>query len=543
MRTTFRFRLLATCLGAAASLPIAFPSVAANAILPTSPDSYLNQANGVRRATDRPWMPEAGRLGNLRHLQITASDCVVRVVSGNENRVFPGTREVIVVEQSRVLDADPDEQPVPRDVVLAPDGAQACPGHGSCGVSVTPAALAPKVGSGGNVCFTVQLATAHDLLVGGDGLTLLVDRVRQPALRIAFNPGYRMQAWMEQVELGLLAFSANAPVRVGGTGRIDFLGASSSNGGSVMYLHEFDARHVGLSSTTTGTQWSIRIGAETRASYHQPARAAGALAKHYGVEIDGMVERLEVPASRVDPQPLSDATRRAARSLRDAVMQRAGPKPVLPRPLADLPTAASAAASLPQQPSQRLAQVAARYLPASVRLTEVALWARGGRIEGVAGDAGTARDISKRLLASGEFTHASGGGGTAVEGGFHFSVQVSFACEAPGTASECPGSFPPGLRRYTTAQVRMRLAELLGPDATLDTVHLEGSAIEMRGVAPNQAQGRAALERLGQERGLFRTSVSGYDTSGAEPAQIQATLYLTCPVPPKADGVCVPRGE
>ena len=136
-------------------------------MLPSSAESYLSQAARVRQSNDRPWAPDAGQLGNLRHLQITASECVVRVVSGSENRVFPGTREVIVVERSRVLDADPNEQPAPRDVVLAPDRKQACPGMGSCGVSVTSATAAPHASASDNGCFTVQIATAHDLLIGG----------------------------------------------------------------------------------------------------------------------------------------------------------------------------------------------------------------------------------------------------------------------------------------------------------------------------------------------------------------------------------------
>lgn len=112
-----------------------FPALAAAASLPASPEAYLQQAKLVRQAVDRPWNPEAGQLGNLRHLQIRAPDCVVRIVSGSENRVFPGTRDVVVVERSRVLDdPDPNERWTPRNVVLAADHAQACPGPGDCGI-------------------------------------------------------------------------------------------------------------------------------------------------------------------------------------------------------------------------------------------------------------------------------------------------------------------------------------------------------------------------------------------------------------------------
>jgi len=55
---------------------------AADGLLSSSPQSYLEQAQQVRQSLDRPWAPVEGRLGNLRHVQITAQDCVVRVVSG-----------------------------------------------------------------------------------------------------------------------------------------------------------------------------------------------------------------------------------------------------------------------------------------------------------------------------------------------------------------------------------------------------------------------------------------------------------------------------
>lgn len=122
---------------------------AQGATLPSLPDTYIDQAARVRRSHDRPWLPDAGQLGNLRHLQIRAADCVVRVVSGTENRVFPGTRGVAVVEESRVLDRDPDERPTPRDVVLVPDSEPACQGPGSCGVSVTRVTRASAVSESG----------------------------------------------------------------------------------------------------------------------------------------------------------------------------------------------------------------------------------------------------------------------------------------------------------------------------------------------------------------------------------------------------------
>ncbi len=502
----------------------------------------MSQAARVRQSNDRPWVPDAGQLGNLRHLQITASDCVVRVVSGSENRVFPGTREVIVVERSRVLDADPNEQPAPRDVVLAPDRAQACPGMGSCGVSVTAAAAAPHAGAADKVCFTVQIATAHELLIGGNRLSVLVDQVRQPALRIAINPSANLRLWLEQVDIGLLSISANAAVTVGGSGEVDFLQGSSSSSGSDMMLHEFRARHIGVTSTTTGTKWSIRIGADTEAGYYQPARAAGPIAANYGIEIDGPIDRLDVPSNRVDPHPLSKATRIAARALRSEVFALAGPTPVLPVSESSLPLASAAAAALPIDSRERVAQVIARYLPASVRINNIALWKKGGRLEGIAPDAATARDITRLLTASGEFTYVSGGNGIPTGHEFAFSTQLHFSCDAPGLTSECPAGDPGQPSAYSEAQIRGELDALLGKAVVLRGVHLHGDMIDMNAVAINQADARAALERIGQEKGFFRLSTSGIGPPrNGSVTEINATLRLTCAVPPKPDGICTPR--
>lgn len=516
----------------------ALPAGASGASLPSSPDSYVSQAERVRRANDRPWVPEAGRLGNLRHLQITASDCVVRVVSGSENRVFPGTRDLIVVERSRVLDADPDERPTPRDVVLAPDHAQACPGVGSCGLSVTTASRAPRVAGASPVCFTVQLATAHDLLLGGDRLTLLVDRLRQPALRVTLNPSAQLRVWFEQVDLGWLSVHANAAARVGGTGKVDFLQGSSSNSASWMYLHEFDASHVGVSTTTTGTQWSIRIGPQTEATYYQPARAAGRLAELYPIEIDGPLERLDVSSNRVDPRPVSEATRRAARALREEVVALAGAAPVLPASDPSLPSATAAAATLAQSPDERVASVVMKYLPPTVRITEVALWKRGGRLEATAPDAATAADIIRRLKRSGEFTYISGG--AAPHDGVHeFSAQMHFSCDVPGQTSICPAGDRRRPTAYSEDQVIRQLQTMLGPDVTVRDVRLVDGTLTVEAEAADATQVRLAIERMGQPNGLFRVSTAGYDLE--KNGEILATLEFVCPVPPKPDGICKPQ--
>lgn len=505
--------------------------------LPTSDDAYREQAAVVRQSIDRPWQPEAGRLGNLRHVQITARDCVVRIVSGNENRVFPGTRGVIVVEQSRVLDDDPDARPVPRDVVLSTDVGQACPGPGSCGVSMTHATQAPTASATGEVCFTVQIASAHELLLGGDGLSLLVERVRQPVLNVSLNPFERLHVWFEQVDIGLLSISANAPARIGGRGRVDFLQLGSSNSGSRMLLHGFDARHIGVTATTTDTDWSIRIGPETHAVYYQPARAGGRIAKLYPIEIDGPLERLEVPAGSVDPRPLSAAMRAEATALRERVLASAGPPPVLPAPDPALPTAVAAVAALPRSARQRVADVVARYLPASVRITDIDLWKSGGRLEGIAPDAATASAVLPRLRQSGEFVHVAGGGPSAVDGGHAFSLQMHFSCEAPGQPSVCPAGEAFG--RYTEEQVRKTVAALLGPGVTLLELRREGDGVELRGEAANEADAVAALGRIRPDNGLVRTSVSGYGPSSeGSPTPFRATLDFICPAPPKPNGIC-----
>lgn len=518
---------------------VASSACAAGGLLPASPDSYLSQAARVRQSADRPWLPEDGRLGNLRHLRISAKDCAVRILSGTENRVFPGRSDVVLVEQSRVLDTAPDEQPTPRDVVLAPDHAQACPAVGSCGLSITSLPRGSGSGSDDAACFTVQIATAHDLLLGGDGLTVLVDRVHQPALRISINPGFGQRLWLEQARIGLLSISANAPVRVGGNGQIDFLQAGSSNGGSVMLLHEFRAQHVGVSTTTTGTHWSVHIGADTTAGYYQPARAPGSLAKNYGIEVDGPLDRLDMPAGRVDPSPLAESTRIAARALRQAVLAKVGTARELASAEPGLPLPTAAAAALPIDPREHVAQVVARYLPASTRITDVALWRRGGRLEGVAADVASARDVVRLLRDSGEFTYVSGGGGSPRAGGYAFSAQLNFSCDAPGEPSECPAGESPHAEVYSEAQVRGTLDRLVGDSMTLLEVRLDGQTIHLRAAAASESEARAALERIRQQKGLFRVSISSIGRSGSGPAaEISATLKLNCVAPPKPDGIC-----
>lgn len=527
----------------AVSLSASTP-MAAEVTLAKTADTYFETAARVRRAHDRPWAPVEGKLGNLRRLQITARDCVVRVVSGRENRVFPGTTPVIAVEQTRVLDADPNERPTPRDIVLAPDHAQACPGVGQCGLTITPVTGAPRLIGKDAVCFTVELATGHDLLIGGDGLTLLFDRLQQPMLRLGINPSARLRVWFQQVQLGMLSINANAPVRVGGSGRVEVLSASSSNAASAMYLQGFDAKRVGISTTTTGTTWSIRIGEQTSAGYYQPARAPGKIAREYMIEIDGPLDRLEVPAGSVTPVPLSDATREATRKLRDDVLQRFGPMPALPPSDSALPLAKDALHMLPLSGRERVAQVVSRYLPKTVEITEVALWKKGGRLEGTAPDAATARGVAKLLEASGEFTAISGGGGIAKGDRFAFSVQMHFSCEAPGEPSECPAAVPPGSTEYTIMQVRDTLRPLLAPDATFRDLSYKDGRYHLEAEAANEAQARAALDRISKGTRLVSSSFSGIGPpTGGPTMPFETWLELVCPRPPSPDGICAPAAS
>lgn len=202
----------------------------------------------------------------------------------------------------------------------------------------------------------------------------------------------------------------------------------------------------------------------------------------------------------------------------------------------------SASASLPSSPDlyrERVAQVVARYLPASIRITDVALWNQGGRLEGIAPDAASARDIVRLLTKSGEFTYVSGGGGSPRDGGYAFSTQLHFSCDAPGQPSECPAGDPAQSAAYSEAQVRDSLRVLLGPAVALRDVHLDGVTIEMKADAASEADARAALERIRQQTGLFRLSISGYGPPrSGSPTVITATLTLTCAVPPKPDGIC-----
>lgn len=505
----------------------------------STPDGYLDQAGRVRQGFDRPWDPEAGRLGNLRHLHIAAPGCAVRLVSGSENRVFLGSGAVFVADRERVFDDDPDAKPTPRDVVLAQTGTQACPG--GCGrAKVTAATLAPRLSETGNVCFTVQLASAHDLLLSGQDLVVLVDRVRQPWLRISVNPSYDTRLWLQDVDIGALMLKANATAQVGGTGRIEYVGASSSDRSSAMYLHELDVMQLGVSATTTGTMWSARIDDDSTVSYYQPAKTSRESVKGYPIEIDGDPSRVEMPANKVDARPLQQATRDAARALRESVLRRVGPTPPLPVSDASLPLPSEAAALVKPDAGDYLARVLLRELPATTRFTRVQLRKAGeGWVEGVVPDLPAMKEIERILKASGEFLHVAVYSRPVTKDGQAFAMNLFYPCDEPGQTSTCPVGDPRRNGAYSEIQVIEKMETILGPGATLHDARLEGDRIYVTGYAATEADALAALERIGADKTLYRTSASGHGSahSGTR-TNITAHLVLRCMRGPRPDGVC-----
>jgi hypothetical protein len=512
------------------------PKLLAAEALPSNPDAYLDQANRVRQSADRPWDPASGRLGNLRRVNLAAKDCVVRLVSGNENRVLPGTHEVTVVEESRIFDTDPDEQPPPRDVTLAAHGSDPCPGVGQCGVSVTEARAAPRL-AGTSVCFTVQIATAHDVSLRGDGVDLLVEELRQPVLRVGVGGNVRQRIWFEGVDLGLLSIRINSQVQVGGTGTVDWLNADSSNRSSEAWLHLFRARHTGVSATTSGTRWSVRTGPGTQAGYYQPARAPGPLADLYAIEVDGPLEALEVPASRVAAKPITPATREAALALRKAVLERAGPRPYIRAFDARLPTAVASAQLLPRSTKQRVADVVAGLLPAGVRIDEIDLWKHGGRIEGTAPDVATAEIVKQRLESSGEFSHAQVSFPRR-EGPVSLHVMAHFHCQTPGEPSACLAADPASPDRYTESQIRAYIEQGLGPTFEIRSLRIDGRKVHVEGVAASGSDPRAAFGTFNKDNGMLRTSQTIYGFAVPGGTEVRAVLNLQCLAPPRVDGIC-----
>lgn len=187
-----------------AALGCAAASLAHAAPLDVTPDTLIERANLLRDARERPWDPDTGRLGNLRHVHIIANDCTVRVVSGAENRLFLGSGTFRAADSTYSGDRQRTARLRPYDVTIsAAQGASAIPRVGADNAAV---------------CFTLQLATAHELLLRGDNLNVLFDRVDLPVLRMYVNPSHGVKLWFHDVRLGLLSVSSNASVVAGGTG-------------------------------------------------------------------------------------------------------------------------------------------------------------------------------------------------------------------------------------------------------------------------------------------------------------------------------------
>jgi hypothetical protein len=107
--------------------------------------------------------------------------------------------------------------------------------------------------------------------------------------------------------------------------------------------------------------------------------------------------------------------------------------------------------------------------------------------------------------------------------------------------SECPAGDPAQSGAYSEAQIRGRLDTLVGKDLVLREVRVNGSTIEMNAVATSAVDARAGLERIEQDKGLFRVSTSGVGPPrNGSVIEINATLKLVCATPPKPDGICTP---
>jgi hypothetical protein len=514
-------------------LVLSAAQAATAAPLPVTPDTLLEKVKLLRQSRDRPWDLASGRLGNLRHVKIAADGCTVRVVSGPENRLFAAGDSVSVTENARAARREAEGQPVSRDVTITARRPQACTSPGSCGRAPTtaPTSTLPRVDDPtGEVCFTLQVATAHDFVVGGNHLSLLFDHVDLPVLRLYLNPSAALRVWFNNVHLGMLSLSSNASALAGGSGQVEWLSLGSSQAATALLFHDMHARHVGVSTTVARARFSIRIDPDTQAGYRQPARAPGDLAVLYPIWIEGPLSALNVPVGSVDPMPMSASIRDEARGLRDEVLRRAGPRPHLPAPdPADLTTGATLNPA-PLSAHQRVADVLQPYLPPSVVLNSVQLWKSGGALEGTAPDDAAVRALVQALNRSGEARHAQVAYIRNQGSDVNFRVLMSLSCAAPGERSVC---LPGRGGAYTRDQVQDAVLPLLGPTVTLASLVLGDDGrvdIEGRG-AP--AEARAALDRIRTSAKWLQMSSTTVGGGG-----FTARMRLSCRAPPRADGIC-----
>ncbi|AOG23467.1 fimbrial assembly family protein [Acidovorax sp. RAC01] len=497
---------------------------ASAAPLDVTPETLIERANLLRDARERPWDPDTGLLGNLRNVHIIANDCTVRVVSGPENRLFLGSGTFRVADSSYSGDRQRNAKTRPYDVTIS---------------AATGASAIPRVGAdNAAVCFTLQLATAHELLLRGDNLKLLFDRVDLPVLRMYVNPSHGVKLWFHDVRLGLLSVQSNATVVAGGTGQVQWLQLASSQASTALLFHDMEARHAGVTATTTGARFSIRIGADTEAGYYQPARAPGRIALEYPIWIDGPVAALKVPAGRVNPLPMNDEIRNTTRTLRAEVLGLAGPAPSLPAASAGSASpSASSPTPAPISPRQRVADVLQPLLRPGMTLGKVDLWNGGGALEGRAPDEVAVRDFARDLKQSGEVRSAQVARIQRNESGVaEYRVMVNFLCAAPGERSVC---LPAAGSSYTQQQIEAALRPVLAPQVQVAQIELtsDGTRVLVKGRA-SEADARAALERVRTQLPWLEGSSSSMGKD-----EFSARFRMACTVPPRSQGICTTEGS
>jgi hypothetical protein len=514
----------------ASTLWWALVCAASAAPLPDTPSTLIEQSILRRESVNRVWDPASGRLGNLAHVSIVANGCTVRVVSGPENRLL-GPREGVQVSEDpvnvghqKLLERTRGVRPYPeRNVTL----------------TVRAAGSAPPRGT---VCLTLQVASADNFLLNGNDMTVLFDRVEMPTVTVHVNSGAPQYVWFQDVRLGRLAISSNGSASIGGSGHAQWLTLGHSNVQTTMFFHEMNALNIGVSPLVTHARVSIRIEpGKTRAGYLQEANGP---AHGYPIWIDGPLNELEMPVRKVNAMPLTASIRRETHALRDEVLGRAGPPPVL------TPSDPASRPPSPPQPvsaGQRVADAFERYLPAGVRLTAVDLWKEGGAAPGVAVNRFTAPEVGKGRLTgyapddvavgalvkalsrSPDVRHARVGLTRPQGGEVAFSVSFILSCTAPGEASIClPGNGP----AYTEEQIRAELLPLLGPQVKLTRLTLVREREVTLEASTTRAQGQAIYERIRQLPWLgVSTTIIGDD-------RLVLDARLTCPAPPVQGGIC-----
>ncbi len=512
--------------------------------LPDTPSTLIEQSILRRESLDRVWDPASGRLGNLATVSIVANGCTVRVVSGPENRLL-GPRDGVQVTEDPVNTGHQRNLERQRGVRLYPER------HVTLTVRAAGSAL-PR----GTVCLTLQVASADNFMLRGNDTAVLFDRVDMPAMALHLNPGAPQHVWFQDVRLGRLAISSNASASIGGTGHVQWLTLGHSNSATAMFFHEMNARNIGVSPLATDARVSIRIEpGKTKAGYLQEANGP---AHRYPIWIDGPLDELETPVRKVNAMPLTPSIRREAHSLRDEVLGRAGPPPVLPP---TDPVSHPPARPVPVSPGQRAADAFVSYLPDGVRLTAVDLWKEGGALPGVAVNQSTAPAIGrgrlrgsapdeaavhalvKALARSPDVRHAELGwigkspNTRYAELDFNpprgsqvaFGVVFTLSCSAPGEASVC---LPGNGSAYTEAQIRAELLPLLGPQVKLTQLKLLREREVTLEVSATKAEGEAMAERVRQLPWLTVSSrIMGHDRT-------VIAARLVCPAPPVPGGIC-----